>query len=396
MRTLTQTATVALYQPAGQVPLAIPTPTTMVSSTVSLAQHQSDVAEQPLFQPWTTAARSSDCDPNVLDGYVVHSLNEDDLLATETTQSVASTPAPDQSQAFSDLPWWSPLSVASSLLTSLSSMFSFLYGGPRVSAIASETKSYHEPPLDDLDSQLWTERERIIRRIPQYVLDHAPLIHLYSGEHFWPCDIAEHLQHVQPYIGWAPVNDTQELRYNLTNLNELNSYKREMYLTSDDNVEDRPEWLGGNSNIPEEPDRKPSDGDDPIGGRSDAPVTVIVVDKGHGVVDAFYHFFYCYNLGNKVFNVRWGNHVGDWEHMVVRFKHGKPKAVFFSEHNWGSSFTYDAVEKIGKRVRINGSIRKIELLICHSPSATPPPAPTPCTPRQQSIATFSPSAYCMT
>jgi hypothetical protein len=68
------------------------------------------------------------------------------------------------------------------------------------------------------------------------------------------------------------------------------------------------------------------------------------------VVDAFWFFFYSYNLGNAVFNIRFGNHVGDWEHTVVRFQHGEPKAVFFSEHSFGEAYTWDAVEKKGNRV----------------------------------------------
>ena len=36
---------------------------------------------------------------------------------------------------------------------------------------------------------------------------------------------------------------------------------------------------------------------------------------------------------------------------VVRFQHGVPKAVFTSRHSFGSSaYSYDAMEKIGKRV----------------------------------------------
>jgi hypothetical protein len=85
------------------------------------------------------------------------------------------------------------------------------------------------------------------------------------------------------------------------------------------------------------------------GGRSEAPAVLVTVNKGHGIVDAFWFFFYSFNLGNVVLNVRFGNHVGDWEHTAIRFQHGQPKAVFFSEHNFGSAYSYDAVEKIGKR-----------------------------------------------
>lgn len=207
---------------------------------------------------------------------------------------------------------------------------------------------------EGLDSESWSDAERQLRHIPQYVLDHAPLVHLSSEEDFWPCDIADHLKHVKPFLGLEPLKgDNVSERYNLTNLQELNSYRRGSFLTSDDNVEDRPDWLGGESNIPEEsrPGKHgPGGRGDSLGRRSDAPVTVIVVDKGDGVVDAFYHYFYCYNLGLKVLNVRFGNHVGDWEHMVVRFKYGKPDEVWYSEHSFGQAFKYDAVEKIGKRV----------------------------------------------
>ncbi|KAF2477891.1 uncharacterized protein BDR25DRAFT_206786 [Lindgomyces ingoldianus] len=269
----------------------------------------------------------------------------------------------------------------------------------------------------------WSEEERILREIPEYVLEHAPYIHLYSGEEFWPCDIAEHLIHTTPHLNYTPLQASSD-HPNLTNLNDLNRWGRFVYLQSDDNVEERPEWLGGETNIPNIPDPDPwakwdeqigqrfeedtdAEGEDwwevgvgdtvdkggirpvsgPItepvtvptntaegedllhkidkqwqpelarrklgkeivGGRSGAPAVLIVVDKGDGVVDAFWFFFYSYNLGNTVFNVRFGNHVGDWEHTVVRFQHGKPKAVFFSEHSFGEAYTYEAVEKIGKR-----------------------------------------------
>ncbi|KAJ5142114.1 hypothetical protein N7526_003109 [Penicillium atrosanguineum] len=85
------------------------------------------------------------------------------------------------------------------------------------------------------------------------------------------------------------------------------------------------------------------------GGRSDAPVILLVMDKGNGVVDVFWFFFYSFNLGNTVANVRFGNHVGDWEHCMMRFHNGEPKALFFSAHTAGEAYRYEAVEKIGKR-----------------------------------------------
>ncbi|KAL7623402.1 Vacuolar protein sorting-associated protein 62 [Parahypoxylon ruwenzoriense] len=82
-------------------------------------------------------------------------------------------------------------------------------------------------------------------------------------------------------------------------------------------------------------------------GYSRAPVTLILVDKGSGVVDAFWFFFYAYNLGQTVLGTRYGNHVGDWEHAMIRFESGVPRAVYFSEHEGGQAYAWQAVEKRG-------------------------------------------------
>ncbi|KAJ9665215.1 Vacuolar protein sorting-associated protein 62 [Coniosporium apollinis] len=266
----------------------------------------------------------------------------------------------------------------------------------------------------------WSQDERVLREIPKFVFEYAPLVHLYSGEQFWPCDIAEHLLHTRPYRNYTPIYG--EPSHNLTDLDSLNKYGRWTYLQSVDNVEDRPHWLGGEQNIPSTPHSGDGDDDEnhwpgrklpenelpnhganetwydvgigdtedkggvrplpadipvaiPIdgeegeqlvhsrrkrsrdwrmdrktaGGRSDAPAVLVVVDKGNNVTDAFWFYFYSYNLGNVVLNVRFGNHVGDWEHSVIRFQNGEPKAIFWSEHNLGQAYTYDAAEKIAKR-----------------------------------------------
>ncbi|OQN96073.1 hypothetical protein B0A48_17873 [Cryoendolithus antarcticus] len=312
------------------------------------------------------------------------------------------------------------------------------------------------------DSGSWSKKQREAREIPQYVWDHAPYVHLFSGEQFWPCDLAEHLVHTSPRLNYTVIEEMQNDR-NLTNLNELNGFEggrsgRFMYLQSDDNVEERPKWLGGSFNKPDVPyawdtgeelrvpdlsdlkgfdlqsakeqallehgieakevttpamDRVPSQdgrcggssgytcagssfgqccsiygwcgvsqdfcGDacdalagncpDPLHpprpihrelrrkrranesyrptstGRSTAPAILVVVPKEDGIVDAFWFFFYSYNLGNVVFNVRFGNHVGDWEHTAIRFKGGKPHQIFLSEHNFGEAYSWGAVEK---------------------------------------------------
>ena len=267
----------------------------------------------------------------------------------------------------------------------------------------------------------WTKDERVLRNIPKYVYDYAPLVHLYSGEKYWPCDIADHLYHVTPKLNHTPI---QNYSPNLTHLARLNEFNkgRHVFLTSNDDPEQAPDWLSGEKNIPRanvkdknRADAKKGmewdgrvDGEalddvarregwyevgegnkhgfvkrraapsseavanllafdvesfheaiqardshawrDRKAGKSKAPAVLIAVDKGDGIVDAFWFYFYSFNLGNKVLNIRFGNHVGDWEHSMVQFQHGEPKAIFLSEHNFGGAYSYDAIEKIGKRV----------------------------------------------
>lgn len=312
------------------------------------------------------------------------------------------------------------------------------------------------------DPESWSDDERQRRMIPQYVFDHAPYVHLFSGEQYWPGDLAEHLLHSTPRLNYTTILEMVDDR-SLNNLDEMNDidmglHGRYVYLQSNENVEEKPAWLGGSVNIPASPkkvlgepddwpnlddqdvfrqqrvlqdhedgrdafydnpdienDRIPSEngrcggnsgftckgsgfgrccsmygwcGDsdefcqmscDPLAGdcfdplhpplrtktdlrrhardfenrpakpdlagRSTAPAFLVTVDKGNGVLDAFWFFFYSYNLGQKVFNIRFGNHVGDWEHTMIRFKDGKPESIMLSEHDFGDAFTWRAVEK---------------------------------------------------
>lgn len=91
-------------------------------------------------------------------------------------------------------------------------------------------------------------------------------------------------------------------------------------------------------------------------GYSKAPAVLILVDKGSGIVDAFWFFFYSYNLGQTVLGIRFGNHVGDWEHAMVRFEHGVPRGIFFSEHEGGQAYSWEAVEKRGGRPVIYSAV----------------------------------------
>lgn len=285
----------------------------------------------------------------------------------------------------------------------------------------------------DDDPSQWNKDEKALREIPDYVFEYAPLVHLFSKEQYWPCDIAEHLYHVSPELNYTAIQSESE-HATLNNLDNYNQYQRGrwVFLTSNDNVEEHPDWLGGEKNIPSVPDSLADDFSDNEGwihhpgrtylqglkdaldeakhwftsdhnseidedmkdsaaaakaharlilekeksyhqdlrrgletdpdvrrirgGRSEAPAVLVAIDKGHGIVDAFWFFFYSFNLGNSVFNIRFGNHVGDWEHTAIRFYKGTPKAVFFSEHNFGSAYSYEAVEKLGKRPVIYSAV----------------------------------------
>lgn len=79
-----------------------------------------------------------------------------------------------------------------------------------------------------------------------------------------------------------------------------------------------------------------------------------------GFVDVFYMYFYAFNYGTFLsltndsdpsiidpFPI--GNHVGDWEHNMIRFVNGTPQAVWYSQHDNGEAFTYDCLEKEGLR-----------------------------------------------
>ncbi|KAI0201921.1 vacuolar sorting-associated protein [Astrocystis sublimbata] len=254
-------------------------------------------------------------------------------------------------------------------------------------------------------------KRRELFGIPEYVLRHAPFVHLYSEEHFWPSDIDDHARHVVAYVDDAPLDQTQPV--SLSTMNQLDAPGRHVTLKSKVNVECRPGWLHSTANLPvsfeDEPDdydvdigtpermrleeytswfdvdkehplhrisdpRKVPDGNQHVRlpsrrsytalsreqrriaarnernkpnqkGYSKAPATLILVDKGSGVVDAFWFFFYAYNLGQTVLGTRYGNHVGDWEHAMVRFESGEPRAMYFSEHEGGQAYAWRAVEK---------------------------------------------------
>jgi len=90
------------------------------------------------------------------------------------------------------------------------------------------------------------------------------------------------------------------------------------------------------------------------------PVYAIVRDyqDAWNTIDVVYHTFYPYNRGKQVCvgiltakskclgnEETFGNHVGDWEHVQLRFQNGKPHILYLSVHNFGAYYSWDESTK---------------------------------------------------
>jgi hypothetical protein len=132
----------------------------------------------------------------------------------------------------------------------------------------------------------------------------APVIWLNSREEYLPSDLAAQLAHTHPEIhpeidGKPIVGHASPLT--LENLDTLNDGdKQNVYLSANDDFTKNPPWLKG-----VRPDAN---------GKTNGAVSccIIVNDKGAGVVDAFYLYFYAYNKGQTIFDKELGDHLGDW------------------------------------------------------------------------------------
>ncbi|KAF2146347.1 uncharacterized protein K452DRAFT_283624 [Aplosporella prunicola CBS 121167] len=177
--------------------------------------------------------------------------------------------------------------------------------------------------------------KRAAEGVPQYVLDYAPLSYLHHSEAYFPASIPAHLTHVQPETNYTPITSAPD-PLTLDNLDQLSDA---VYLTSKDDVTTDPAWLRGSK-----PDCAGATGEDPT-------AAVVLVEKGTGILDAFYLYFYAYDWGGAYLSgaIQAGNHVGDWEHNMVRFENGTPTYVWYSQHSNGQAFAYKVLHKDGKR-----------------------------------------------
>lgn len=202
---------------------------------------------------------------------------------------------------------------------------------------------------DEASSVAWRETHVI----PEFVTKYAPLVWLHSQDPFRPADLLQHIRHTTPMAGSEPVDIVTEL--DLDNLALLNEVSEErVALTSKDNVTSLPDWLLG-----ETPDS--------TGKLANATACVVIlVDKGPLDIDAFYFYFYSYDRGPNITQVMeplngifgkdvpgysFGDHVGDWEHNMVRFHNGKPTGIYYSQHRDGAAYNWDdqAISKTDDR-----------------------------------------------
>lgn len=99
-----------------------------------------------------------------------------------------------------------------------------------------------------------------------------------------PTDLKVFLDHTTPRVNYNEVSGPSK-PLTQDNVNEMGS---DVYLTSNDDVTQDPEWIKGTK-----PDSN---------GKTNGATTaaVVVYDKGNGNVDAFYFYFYAYNYGGEV------------------------------------------------------------------------------------------------
>lgn len=160
-----------------------------------------------------------------------------------------------------------------------------------------------------------------------------------TKEEYFPSDMYAQVTNTHPEINLTNIANPPET-LTLENLDSLNQYGNggmNIYLTSNMPITSSPEWLIGI--VPD------SNGET----KNIKSAAIIINDHGSGLVDAFYMYFYAYNQGNTVLFKELGDHIGDWEHNMIRFQDGKPQAMWFSQHGNGEAFTYNAAQKIGIR-----------------------------------------------
>jgi hypothetical protein len=183
--------------------------------------------------------------------------------------------------------------------------------------------------------------KRAPQNVPSFVIDYAPMVYLHSEDLYLPSDIGNQLCNTEPRVNFTPIpNAPNPLTLdNLADLSNLGG--KDVYLTSNIRPNERPEYLRG---------VLPNDEGKTEGAVSAA---IIVDDHGDKTVDAFYFYFYAFDYGGHYVNQDIGNHIGDWEHNMIRFVDGKPSELWYSQHSGGQAFEYGALEKYDGGLRVS-------------------------------------------
>ncbi|KAH3661615.1 hypothetical protein OGAPHI_006463 [Ogataea philodendri] len=194
------------------------------------------------------------------------------------------------------------------------------------------------PPLSS-----WPKpHERTLKpgEIPAFVIDYAPMVYLYSEERYMPYNIEEFVTHFHAELENGTRLDQFGDSLKITDLEALQqfqSHENPVYFMSNEDFDTDPEWITGRKNRP----------NFYTGELKNVPATLIVVDKGNGWVDAYWFYFYSFNEGPYVMGTGpFGDHVGDWEHSLVRFYNGEPVIVWMSAHGGGGAYFYTNLEKL--------------------------------------------------
>jgi hypothetical protein len=188
---------------------------------------------------------------------------------------------------------------------------------------------------------------RAPENVPSFVLDYAPVVYLHSEDPYLPSDIGNQLANTEPKANFTAIKDAPS-PLTLDNLAELNNLGgKNVYLTSKVRPDKNPEYLRG---------VLPNDDGETEGAVSTA---VIVNDHGDGTVDAFYLYFYAFDYGGFYVGQDIGNHIGDWEHNMIRFVNGKPSELWYSQHSDGQAFEYDVLEKYDGGQRVSPSLSPV-------------------------------------
>ncbi|KAF2862394.1 hypothetical protein K470DRAFT_280943 [Piedraia hortae CBS 480.64] len=166
---------------------------------------------------------------------------------------------------------------------------------------------------------------------PPYVLTYAPIHYLHPDEKFLPSDISTHLLNVIPYKNNTPIPSPNPLTP--TNLNTLSG---DVYLTSrsDPTLFTSPQnaWEHGS-----------------LTAHQSSVIITTHPQSNPTTIDAYYFTFYSLDYGGIYLGHNIGNHVGDWEHVMIRFVNATPTQVWLSQHANGEAFYYNTLEKEGVR-----------------------------------------------